>query len=165
MSQGFNFHVRKPTVHLHRGTHLWRCQFRNHNKPLILTLYSPHWFAGRMLQKQKETVTCNASGFVKNEWKSKMSICRYTKSKFTFQKTKITSSENPLSMPEETPGPPRDWWTLQEPPEVAQEPPRDPPGSGLFVTCKSLSPLTVVTRPCTCSIFHIIGLSGNSRKS
>ena len=55
MSQGFNFHLRKPIFHCHCITHLWRCQFRNHQKPLIFTIYSPHWFAKSMPKKEQKT--------------------------------------------------------------------------------------------------------------
>ena len=56
MSQGFNFHLRKPTFQRHCITHLWRCQFRNHQKPSIFTIHSPHWFAKSMPQKRQKII-------------------------------------------------------------------------------------------------------------
>ena len=99
-------------------------------------------------QTDKETTIHTIHQSFSKKTKIKMSICRYTKSKFTCQKQKMTSSTTPKG----TSGPPRERQAPQGPPRAAQRTPAQRAVRGLEL---------LIPPHCCCTSLLIFNISNH----
>ena len=131
----------KQTLHCHRITQLWRCQFRNH-KNIAFCLICTSLVCKKHAQK-----TANKQHYIqyitaRQKWvKIIMSMREIIprpntppkNRRWRFPRIPHRRLRTPPNLPGSD-GHPKD------PPEVPQGPPKDTPGSGLFVTGNSPAP-------------------------